>query len=59
MRDNDADRIAYQKACAFAKEQHEILTWLRANPQVGQLASGKFYIIKDGEQVIVEALEEL
>ena len=55
---NEADRIAYNKAVKAEKEAHAVLTWLRANPEIGRLNSGKFYKIVNGEQVFVKPPHE-
>ena len=55
---NEADRLAYANYVQGTHHHRVVMEWLKANPQVGELASGKYYIIKNGEMVNVEVLEE-
>mgnify|MGYP003677348161 FL=1 len=50
------DYKADQKCKAQEAKQQKIDKWFRANPSVGYLNSGRFYIMEDGKCKEIEAL---
>jgi hypothetical protein len=56
----EENRLAYHRDMAIAKRKDAIAAWLHANPSVGVLNSGKFYIYTEGRVYKeVEALSTL
>jgi hypothetical protein len=56
MRHSEADRKAFWEGEAAKKRAAKIAAWLAANPEIGELNSGKFYKYIGNEIVEVEAL---
>ncbi len=59
MRNNEADRKAYQRHVNETRQAKRIANWLQENPEVGQLNCGKYYRIEDGETVYCNALDQI
>lgn len=56
----EENRLAYHRDMAIAKRKDAIEAWLHANPSVGVLNSGKFYIYTEGRVYKeIEALSTL
>jgi hypothetical protein len=56
MRHSEADRKAFNIYEAKKAYAAKIAAWLAANPEIGELNSGKFYKYIGNEIVEVEAL---
>jgi hypothetical protein len=56
---NEADRKAFN-ADRIAKEKAaEVAAWLSANPSVGVLNGGEYYVIHSGMMIAVEELSHI
>jgi len=59
----EADRKAFYKHIEDTEIQNKYneqkKTWLRANPEIGELNNEKFYIFKDGKQINIKFLQNI
>ena len=53
----EADRKAFYAHKAKLEHERQIAKWLRLNPSIGVLNGDKYYVIKDGKQLMIRPLQ--